>query len=750
MPERTYTASLSKSQGREGWSIIFRHPVRLDPATGKPGRRVRRGLGTRDPEEASRLVQEMNRLLADPTFWEPSARPRAERLFDPKVVDIFYHDMIPDAVDFSAIRDAFIPLPSSSSSDYRRVLLVGTTGGGKTTLVRQFLGTHPTKERFPSTSTAKTTVAEMDFVLSEGPFRAIVTFLPRDQVADYVEECISAAVLAAYRKAADNEILWRLLNHVSQRFLLNYLLGNGGEPPSEADIDEEDEEAGEPLAQVSSESDLEQANRLLEGIVERVRTLAEKRGESLRVELATSEEDERVIEEIFEENLDHLLREDEEFHGIADDLMEAIAQRFDFLSVGELQRTKQGWPRAWRWETDDRQEFIRTVSRFSSNYAPYFGTLLTPLVNGSRVAGPLQPEWLDRQAKLVLLDGEGLGHTPESSTSLPTSVTRRFEDVDAILLVDNATQPMQAAAVAVLRGVVASGKSSKLLVCFTHLDAVKGDNLPTFQAKEQHVLASVENVLSVIGKQLGPFAERALQKRVQHGCFFVGGIHQELDLTSKRGLRTVGQLKRLLDAIATIIKRPVPGKARPVYDQMNLVLAVREATESFHDAWRARLGHHYRSDITKSHWATVKALTRRFAEGWADEWAELRPVADLYQELENKIYVFIQNPVEWEPHEPSDDEKQEIFERLASLVSRQALEIAARRIRFERVPAWQEAYSLRGRGSTFIRASVIHEKVYEDAAPIPGIAPSPGRNMFLREVLQAVGAAAKACGIRLR
>src|SRR2546428_5980026 len=65
MAERGYTASLSKSQGREGWSVIFRHPVRLDPATGKPGRRVRRGLGTRGVEEAKGLVAELNELLGD-------------------------------------------------------------------------------------------------------------------------------------------------------------------------------------------------------------------------------------------------------------------------------------------------------------------------------------------------------------------------------------------------------------------------------------------------------------------------------------------------------------------------------------------------------------------------------------------------------------------------------------------------------------------------------------------------------------
>ena len=78
--------------------------------------------------------------------------------------------------------------------------------------------------------------------------------------------------------------------------------------------------------------------------------------------------------------------------------------------------------------------------------------------------------------------------------------------VAAVLVVDNAAQPMQAAPVAALKGIAVSGNASKLHVIFTHFDQVKGDNLPGFSDREQHVLASVENVLKSIGDELGPAA----------------------------------------------------------------------------------------------------------------------------------------------------------------------------------------------------------------------------------------------------
>ncbi|MFP3624316.1 hypothetical protein SB771_34155, partial [Burkholderia sp. SIMBA_051] len=91
-------------------------------------------------------------------------------------------------------------------------------------------------------------------------------------------------------------------------------------------------------------------------------------------------------------------------------------------------------------------------------------------VDGIRVRGPLYPTFTDRRLKVVYLDGQGLGHTPESSSSVTTHVTERFSDVDAILLVDNAEQPIQAAAQAVLRAVAASGNYGKLAIAFTHFD----------------------------------------------------------------------------------------------------------------------------------------------------------------------------------------------------------------------------------------------------------------------------------------
>lgn len=733
--DKYYTASKSRSQGRDSWAVIFRHPVRLD-ANGKPGRRVRRGLGTTDSAEADRLVEQLNQLLRTPELWGPSARPEAAARYEDRVVDIFFDGVEGIIPDHLATRDRLLPAPGHEQG-YRSVLMLGTTGAGKTTLVRQLLGTDPDTERFPSTSTAKTTVADTELILDPAAaFRCCVTFVSRDEVIDYLGECISEAALAAFRGASDAVIARRMLDHPNQRFRFSYILGRG----TVADDDDTDDEVELTAPDNTPGIDLIETAAVLDRSVRSLKELVSEHAAEVKESLADDDEhDERLIEELIEENMDDELRRDERFHEIADALFDEVEKRFSLLAVGQLTRNRQGWPVSWEWSTEDRSSFLKAVTRFTSNYAPLFGTLLTPLVSGIRVAGPFEPSWAQTTPRLVIVDGEGLGHTPNSAAALSTSVSKRIEDTDAVVLVDNAAQPMQAAPVAAMKAVVTSGNASKLLFCFTHFDMVKGDNLPTFSEREAHVKASAENVLKSLGEDLGPMAERALRERLENGCFFVADIDQELNSEKKAGKRTIQQLNGLLAAVHDIIDVPEVVESRPVFDRINLVLAVREAASSFHDAWQGRLGLTYSQDHPKEHWTRIKALSRRFAEGFADEYDTLKPVSELKRELDEQIFRMLQQPVRWDgAHVPSDDEQLQVINTLANAISKEITELSTRRVRAERQAAWREAYAQSGKGSTFDRARIISTDVYDRAAPVPTVTPSPDQNSFLHEVAAAV------------
>jgi len=758
-----YTATKSRNQGREAWSVIFRHPARLDVGTGNTGRRVRRGLGTSDEREAERLVEQLNEILRTAELWGPSARTSLEGRFDARVIEIFYDGLVATQLDFEAVREERIPLPTSADG-YRTVLLLGTTGAGKTTLVRQILGTDAKTERFPSTSTAKTTVADTELIMTEeDTFRAVVTFVPRDEIIDYLAENVSRAALSARQNKLDAKISLDLLDHQDQRFRFSYVLGRGGAADSADDEDLadddfpdeiDDENDGEEVDLDPEEYghiDVAATDRVLQECVAAVKDMVVRYADDIAAGIVEGKDDERLLDELIEDALDTDLRQSEEFHQIVDALIDEIEKRFTALDVGALRRNRQGWPVSWSWESNDRAAFMKVVTRFSSNYAPLFGRLLTPLVNGLRVSGPFQPKWSDKPVRLVLVDGEGLGHTAKSVSSLSTHVQEKLQRLDSVLLVDNATQPMQAAPVAALKAMVVSGTATKLHIVFTHFDQVKGDNLPSFPLREEHVLASVENVLKAIGEELTPAAERVLGRRIDKARFFVGGIHERLDPKRKIAHRTIRQLRELLDLLAHPERAADTGENRPVFNRMNLALAVTEAAKTFQHRWLGLLGLQPNPEAPKEHWARIKAMSRRLAEGWHQEgYDNLMPVADLTLQLQIQIYLMLQRPVRWTVGEPPSEAEQEaILDALANAVTQKLIEVSRRQLKDEVQLAWQRAYAQRGVGSTFDRARIISHDVYERGAPIPTAVASPDQNKFLKAVAEAIDEVAAEFGAEL-
>lgn len=706
MGRRSSRASLSK--GRAGWCAIFYHPVARTDG-GKP-RRIRRGLGTADEARAQALIDQLNRLIDDAAMHNPASRERAAIEFDPIVVSAFFDPLQPDSHDGWAIRDDALPLPGGrdAKDGYARVQFVGTTGAGKTTVVRQVIGTDPQTERFPSISAAKTTICDIEAILRPGAFEAVVTFIPRDRVRQNIAECVLAAVASKLEGAGDRDVIRRFLEHNDMRFRLSYILGNplllrpSATDSENSDEDEDEYDVVDDDGMEISDADKAKLLQAMDDYLLRIGHLAEEARVCLdrcatefgiKVEEA-SKQDREVLQELVE---DHLAEEDT-FHELVDAIFEDIESRFDRLEVGEIARGKDNWPVKWTITIDskERSRFLKVVNRFSSNYARHFGRLLTPLVDGIRVAGPFRPTWHeDGDPKLVLMDGQGIGHTADSTSSLSTSVTRRFRLADAIVLVDNAAQPMQAAPCAVLRSVVSSGHESKLVLVFTHFDEVKGDNLAGRAARKDHVLSSFENAIHAVGKELGREAEVALRRLISNRIVFLAGVQDRLDLRGRGDVKfTVGEMRRLLQAVEATIAPVGPITYTPFYHVANLVLAVQRATESFQDREE--------NVIRPEHWTRVKALTRRlgmFPD--QDEYDTLKPVADLISSLQTELYKFIAEPVAWQPKTPGEDDEARatVISRIRQEINTRLHDLARKRVKDERVAEWIKAFSRRGIGS---------------------------------------------------
>lgn len=746
MKQSTYQATKTRSN-RPGWSVTFKHPKRSD-SRGRLGLKIRKGLGTQDEEEADQLVSELNTLLSDQRWWSVDRRREAEQQFHSVIVSAFFDGMESGKISSPEVRESVIPLPTQHDG-YSRIMLTGTTGAGKTTVLRHLIGSDHENDRFPSTSTARTTTAEIEIITAECDYEAVVTFMPEHEVRAHIEECIEEACLADVQKKPEGKIASALLAHREQRFRLSYVLGQWEEDEM-GNVDEfsfDDEPAGESIntTEIVSDEEVKKNREQISLYLNRIHDLAEATGAVVEDELGTLAEqqnpdDKATWLEIFGE----ALYEEEEFAQIAIDLMEEVEDRFDFVTQGVFQKGPTGWPSSWTYTCDSREEFLEQVRWFSSNHYKQFGRLLTPLVDGLRARGPFYPKPtpLHVAPKLVLLDGEGIGHTAKSASSISTRVTKKFAEVDMILVVDNAEQPMQSAPLELLRSIGNSGHADKLAVTFTHFDQVKGANLGSFANKQEHVLNSVRDAIASLRDSIGTSVACMLEQEIENKAFFLGGLDREINQIPG-GFHK--QIKALLETMQQAGEPPAPIDAAPVYSVEGLEIALRDAVEGFQGPWKARLGKQYHDGIAKEHWTRIKALARRFANAWSNEYDNMRPVADLVSGLQESISKWLDNPADWTRPPMDEDEKNAALSRVRQAVFIALHDLAEKRIANTHRQDWTTAHDFAGSGSSYRRADVI-ENIYEDAAPVIHSAMSGSAREFLHGLHKLVRDAVEEAG----
>ena len=718
--KQAFQASKTRSN-RPGWSVTFKHPNRSD-SRGKPGLKIRKGLGTQDEAAADILVIQLNQLLADEKWWSIDRRKEAEQQFDLAIVAAFFDGMESGKVSSAERRQSRVPLPGREEG-YSRVLFTGTTGAGKTTLLRHIIGASHTEDRFPSTSTARTTTAEIEIITGESLFEAVVTFMPEHEVRAHVDECLEEACLRAANGQSEEKTIGALLAHREQRFRLSYILGGWNQMATQAPEDDFTFEGDETVEENLAEDEAVAADEIvgnrerLKSYLARIQKIAADTAAVAANELGQlsgiDSPDERAAWlEIFGD----LLHEHDDFAGLAHDIMDDIVERFERIESGEFEREASGWPASWVFNSEDRNVFLKQIRWFSSNHHAQFGRLLTPLVDGVRVRGPFHPipDDLRVAPKLVLLDGEGIGHSAKAASSISTRVTRRFSDADLILIVDNAEQPMQSAPLELLRSIGSSGHADKLAVAFTHFDLVKGPNLNSQTLKRDHVLSAARDAIGTLRQALGAPVASQLEARLENQAFFLGGLDREI-AGIPRGFQD-----QILDLLQLMQDSGVPAEpvdAAPIYSGEGLEIALRDAVEGFQQPWKARLGLTYHDGIAKEHWTRVKALARRLAMAWANEYDDMRPVADLVKQLRESISRWLDSPAGWTRPPEGDVERHAALSPIRQSVNTALHDLAEKRLADLHRIDWTAAYDYSGTGSTFRRADEI-QSIYEEAAPV--------------------------------
>ncbi len=628
---------------------------------------------------------------------------------------------------FYGLREMVLPGPSQTTG-YRTILVIGTTGAGKSTLIRQLMGTTD-GEAFPATSASKTTVAETELLLAPGDFYAVATFMPLVEVQAYIEENVVAAALAFVDDRPAAEIRSRLLDHVDQRFRLRYLLGEpqlGDGPVTVA--------PGEPLSG-NTTAIVSEIHRLLEEAVTNEVDVMVATG------AATAETPEEELHVLLKDRLaaNPIVIEIVEF------LIAEVRTRIELLAPTDVVTSRDGWPLYWRCHESDREVFLKRLRTFAGNDHADFGQLLTPVINGLRVRGPFHPTWAREIPYVMLLDREGLGHTPDSVSSLPSAATRAFDEADAIIIVDNAQQPMQAAPVAAIRQIAAAGHGNKLIVCFSHFELVQGPNLPTHDARRYHVIASVDQVLSAVGSELGYPTERLLRQRLDTNLYLTSRLNEVV--TDQSDPDTYAELRWLLGQLRVEAQPLDLGASLPCYGLGKLHLAVEDAVAAYLRYWELRLGVDNDPAIRPAHWSKVRALCVRYARRANDEYESMRPAGDLIAALTDSFRRFAATPDGWSGPVPDEDHEQHISDSLTRRVNAQLRAQVNDRLFLDAAELWADARDVTGPGAAQRRAELVYGRILRPLVGAGSGVPMAGYPDFVAAVVHTTAAEAAELGI---
>jgi hypothetical protein len=710
------------------YNMSFHHPICRE---GSIGKKIHRSLRVTDALEAERLRQQIDELLAvadeTPSLLPTRSSAIAEHKYDPAILDAFYDCVAPEPVNYFALRERAMQLPTSIRNDGQvpHVHMVGATGVGKSRLLQHLLQT--TAANFPMRGAGRTTVADTETIVGDFDFSAVITIFSKNEIREIVKENILEACSFANRDNDDKaKIASKLLVDSDNRFRFNYVLGGwptGVEQAFDDDIVSEEEETvsdGQTASDASTWAGLE---RCVDEVVSMTKAALAK----ARAQCEPSDEEDDVVDELLLQNIDQ---------DRLDDLTEEI--------LGELERRlcaatrEASWPVVHRIaETPDQDEFFDDLAPFSQNRRSLFGALVTPLVQGIRSRGRFYPpSWAaDEPPTWVLIDGQGIGHERTASTKIdrivPPELATKFSGADVICLVDRSAPAMVGDAPILLQHLVTRGYLDRLALVFTHFEAVNAPDLDA-RAKRDKVLEGLSTTIQGIATL--PKGQRVLFERTaEDRAYFL----THLDFDEIKSKPTRAGLRGLCDRIRSCVPAPEFQPVRPLFNEYQIANVVQREIEEYRQAWSV-------GELASYQYKIMWALTNRIGNAYSDGYPKqnLYPGQDLAQRLVSAISIELENPKDWDPRPPQNlEEQSRILNAIRTKVA-DDIDLYCRDVlvRDPRVVAWLPAYKdIFGKGTKVRRARAI-ARILEDHAQLP----DEGVGKFTNDIWRIVEAAIKA------
>lgn len=538
-----------------------------------------------------------------------------------------------------------------------KLYLLGDTGAGKTTIVRKILGTDDYK--FPSVQQKRTTVAVTEYVLSRDlPYKATYIFKTENQVIEFVNEILEIATEKAYVSYQKNtlnvdDIAETLEETPDERFRLKYILST-----------EQLKEVAEKIAEM-----LPQLNASIE---------------TLQKELQSKEDELGVIVDLALEQQKTELDEIKEkiFTNIKCKVAE-LCNGFNLFSDSDY----------YQHSSSKQEDFIDQAKKLLSSAK----NSVSPVIEYARLQGNLLANWLPKDAELVLIDGEGIGHDTREASRLSARHLDYFHFADSIALVEESKKPFASGGKSAIEGIIRNGYLDKFSLIFSKLDEVEVSDMEDAERVDQ-----IRAVKKGFGNVTNALKEEGIELNLNNDRLFYLSHMKDKEVS----LINADEIQKLIYEIKSAFDEDKPQFVEPKYDYEMLSSFLAKSSDNFTRKWNQLLN--------LKQWQTIKAFNRRMC--WLeDEFNDMKPVIDFHSEVTKELEYFIAHPSGWgEATTPSMQKKS--IDRVKQEFSKQLLAFTRLVILKNYHDDWNKAIELSGSGSTIFRKNKI-QHIVNDILP---------------------------------
>lgn len=706
--------SKSKNKGRETWNVNFYHPLLLNEKTGEEVR-IRRSTFTDNEKELEIIIADLEALINNEEYHNIVKKTHALTLFNKTSVELFYNDIqVKSEKEHEYLREKKIPM----EKDNQIIDIEGFSGAGKTSLLSQLLGLDVKQESVLATSSNKTTVSDIEFIVKNlDDFSLVCTFKEKQKIEDYVRELIQRASHEAISNNEHDSIMRKFTETADKEFRLHYIVGSIR--PKVTDNNSLTNRFAKYQGIIDQESHY---NELMSSLLDDIIYQSKDKWKNYiflnDLDLSSLTELEKYQAEI--NFLEGFIREDI-FLDYVDQIMKEIETTINKVLTIEglnIEKNRNDWISYIHSEELNRSSCLNLIEKLATNKKKLFGEILTPIVESIRVRGPFFPNWVTEREKykFTFVDGRGLDHVLKEAFSVPPEVNYKLRRANKIIYVQNGSETMSHNSKVFFENSELSGYTPKIHFVFTHFDEVKGNNLVTASDKANHVIGNLEQVLNLLDHD----KRNNIQDSINNKMFFLGGLDKNLDENLTDDI-TLNELYQFIDTLNMTEVELQLKNLNYKYHKQVLPVDLLEVAEQFNNRWKAQLGTKTVDGITSLSWPTIKALSRRYAEFNRLSFYNISPAGDMVQYLKGVLYQYFSVPNYFMMEERIDEKKVAQFRTKAMEQAEELITVFSKERLLddnEQLVRWKTAYyNRRGPGSTSLRAQDISE-IIDNAMPL--------------------------------